>query len=139
MAGIIDRRKITCTITIADNGTLSTLGGISNNLGEDPADGILDLSRYAYGTITSPAAWVAADIAFLVCGTRAGTYLPLNDKTGVLVRITGVSTTAAEEYEIPAQVFMAGPFVKIQSTNTASEATVSQTGGPLSFKLCLGT
>lgn len=139
MGGLIDRRALVTTVTMADNGTATATGGLANNVGDDPADGIIDLSRFAYGTVYIPAAWVAADMTFLVSQSRAGTYVPLNDKTGAIVRITGISTSAAEAYEIPAQVFMSGPFVKLQSTNTASEATVSQTGGPLVFTVRLGT
>lgn len=119
------------TIGIANGAAVSSTGG-------DTA-GEIDLKNWAGGLILVPSAWTAADITFSVApysslaavqsglGRKkpAPTFSPLFDKVGVLVRITTIATSAAQWYEVPAQVFM-GAVVKIHSTNTASAAAVNQ-------------
>lgn len=127
MGGMIQRYAKTFSMGIANNASVTSTGGFSTP-GDLPADGIMDVSGFAYGSVTTPTTWTAADITFTCLDSRAGTYVPVYDKTGALVRITTVATAAAQSYELPSQVFMCGPFVKINSTNTASTAAVNQSG-----------
>jgi hypothetical protein len=71
----------------------------------DWAGGIL----YAPSDIASVNLTATTVIAFKVCSTQNGTYLPLYDKTGVLVEIV-VSLTALRAYPLPDELFGAGWF-----------------------------
>lgn len=86
----------------------------------------LDFSQYAGGIlINSGTDWTTADLCFEVSDTLSGTYVKLRDSSGVLIRVTGLSTTAGEARPLPEELFAAG-FVKLRSVNTASEAAVNQ-------------
>lgn len=135
-------RRSAFTMTMADNGTTATLGGYGQSGGArgvtDPADGIMDILEFSWGSIgIVSGTWVAADISYTAATTRGGTYTAVNDKDGTLVR-SKIGSNTAGWFSIPTDVFMAGPFIKIVSTNTASAATVSQTGGPMVFSVLLG-
>ena len=133
--------KQRATVTIADNGTATSTGGFSSEGGKAEAktDGILQLLGYVWGAIrVTSGTWVAADFTFTASHTRDGTFDPVYDKDGTLVRSKMGSNTAGW-FSIPVDVFMAGQYVKLVSTNTGSAATVSQTGGPIVIEIEFGS
>lgn len=81
--------------------------------------------RGAGGAILGPAAWTAADICLLVSDRQAGTYSLLRDSIGTMIRLTNIPTGAAFTRPLPDEVY-AWPWMKLVSTNTASEAEVNQ-------------
>lgn len=134
--------RIRFTMTMADNASITATGGLGQSNGvygvTDPGDGIMDLTDFSWGSIyISSGTWVAADITFKAATTRAGTYAAVYDKDGTLVR-SKVGSNTAGWFSIPTDVFMAGPFVKMNATNTASAADVSETGGDMVFSIWLG-
>ena len=136
-------RRCGFTVTIADNGTSPTTGGYGESSGTrgvvDPADGLIDIMEFVWGAVRIPTGWVAADMAYLASETRGGTYTLVYTAAGALARSVVGSTTVPIWIAIPDEVFRAGPFIKMVSTNTASTATVSQTGGPLVLSVLLGS
>jgi len=109
------------SLTMADDGSLTEAFSMRNLAG---------------GMIYMPAAWVAANIGFKVCDTETGTFNILCDQYGAPVEISGVSTTVAQWYAMPNEIFAAW-WVKVWSKNTASTADVGQSGGPLTIKVML--
>jgi hypothetical protein len=68
----------------------------------------INMAEYASGLLITPAAWTAAAIAFKVCDTIGGTYVPLKGATGAIVEITGPA--AAGAYPLPAELASAQYF-----------------------------
>lgn len=127
---ILTHLKDTCSLTLADNSSTTDGGGNSGTAG------VMDVRDYNAGSVTLPAAWVAARLTFTGCDTPGGTFLPLYTTAGAIVAITNVSTSAAQRYTLPADVFSGARYIKLVSTNTSTAAAVSQTGGP--FTLVVG-
>ena len=53
------------------------------------------MQDYGMGSIITPAAWTAAAIAFKVCDTPGGTFVPLRGATGAILEITNVVVSGA--------------------------------------------
>ena len=66
--------------------------------------GVIQMTDFAMGSVILPAAWTAASIAFKVCDTFGGTYVPLRTSAGAIVEITGPATGAAAAYPLPAEL-----------------------------------
>jgi hypothetical protein len=79
---------------------------------------VINSADFSGGLIQTPAAWTAGSIAFKVCDTPDGTFIPLRDKTAALVEITGVVASAA--YPLPDELFGALYF-KIWSETSGSD------------------
>ena len=80
----------------------------------------LDFRLFSMLTVLMPAAWTAASIAFKVCSTNGGTYLPLYDDNGNLVQIDSPAVDKA--YAAPPAV--AGAiWVKLWSQNGSGTNT----------------
>lgn len=90
------------------------------------ASGAVDFRPFVVGGLITPAAWTAADIAFLVSTEEAGTYAQLRTHdTDALVKVTGITTDAADPRRLPLE--LAGwPWFKIQSVNTSTGAAENQ-------------
>jgi len=133
-------RRMEGSVTMTDNATVSDGGGWIESSGGGIAatNGIVWGYDFVWGSIRVPTGWVAADVAYLASETIGGTYTLVYTAAGALARSVVGSTTVPIWIAIPDEVFRCGPFWKIQSTNVASTATVSQTGGPLTLSLLLG-
>lgn len=90
------------------------------------ASGAFSLEGRRIAGVVGPTAWTAADITFLV-DPGDGTFRPVVGNDGAIVKITGVATSASEVM-IPPEIAdqIVGKQAKINSTNTASEADVTQ-------------
>jgi hypothetical protein len=136
--------RVAFTVTMADNASITATGGLQEYNGvygvTDPADGIFDVTNFVWGGILVPTGWVAADVTFKAATTRAGTYsfVQSNTATATIARCLVGASTVPAWFPIPDEVFRCGPFIKVNATNTASAADVSQTGGPLAFAVYLG-
>ena len=81
--------------------------------------------------VVTPGTWTAGDISFEV-EEPSGTWVKVVDRGGVLYKLTGIATGAAELHLVSgdanqADLVIAGPGDgRIVSTNTASEADVNQ-------------
>lgn len=96
--------------------------------------GDLDLRAALRGSVRVPSGWTAADITFQArekTNTTSSNYAPTEwanvraASGGGLVRITDIATDEDSWYPIPAEVF-AHSFVRLRSTNPASESDVNQ-------------
>jgi hypothetical protein len=94
------------------------------------------LNGYRIAAVIGDTAWTAADISFEV-DNGVGSFVKVVDNAGALVKITGVAT-AASEYMIPPEIadVICGQAAKVVSTNTASEADVTQ-GAQRSLRVIL--
>lgn len=72
------------------------------------------------GIIITPALWTDAKMAFKVCSTSGGTFVPLRSASGAIVEITGVVVDASGAYPLPAELFGA-PYFQIWSENGGSD------------------
>lgn len=98
------------TVTVANGAALS---------------GAIDMRDYSGGVIITPATLNATTkIAFQVCDSADGTYLPLYTAANALEEVT-VTLNAARAYAIPDSVFGAS-FIKLWCQ--ASGTGVNQTG-----------
>lgn len=90
------------------------------------ASGAFSLEGKKIAAVVVPSAWTAADITFLI-DPGDGTFRPLVGNDGAIVKMTGVATSASE-VQLPPEVAdqIVGKQAKINSTNTASEADVTQ-------------
>lgn len=126
---LYDRQKV----VIANGASISSGGRMG---------GLIDASQYAGGVIVVPSAWTAADITFEavtqpgllgvspVQGNPPGneTPVPVRLITGTArAKISGILTSEAGCYPIPPEAMQAGYFF-LRSTNTESEASVTQGG-----------
>ncbi len=130
------------TMTMADNASITATGGLGQSNGvwgvTDPADGIMDIRDFSWAAFEIVSGtWVAADVTYKAASTRAGTYSAIYDKDGTLVR-SKVGANTAGWFALPIEAMMAGPFVKMNATNTGSAADVSETGGPMVFGVLVG-
>lgn len=115
------------TVTIADNGVLS--------------DAIQIPAGHAIAGVMVPSGWVAADVGFHFAHDGATTFVAVLDpsraaatsmaRTHAAVDQIGLSPAAIRELGL-------GFNVKLASINTASNADVSQTGGPLVVTVFVG-
>lgn len=101
----------------------------------------IDASGARFGAVRIPSAWDAANLYFHAAEhdvaasgvfgaddagqAPAATYALVRDKTGAIVKISGIQTGEAGWYEIPAQVLTHKAF-KLRSTNTGSDAAAPQ-------------
>lgn len=104
-------------VTIADNGTEST---------------VIDLSSRLLRAIVFPAGWVTADAAFKVATTETGTYYPVNDWDGARW-VTGGAASQISVVRLELAESLA--WTKIESVDTTDATAESQTGGPLTVTL----
>ncbi len=81
---------------------------------------VISMADYSGGLLQTPAAWTAASIAFKVCDTPDGTFVPLRDQAANLVEITDVVANAAAAYPLPDELFGALYF-KIWSETDGSD------------------
>ena len=106
---------------MADNMLRSARAGSVTIANGAALSGAFALAHHTMGVLYKPATWTAADIGFYVCQQEAGTYMPLYNVNGVLVNITGLSTTVVEAYALPAE--LAGcRYVKVWSQNSGTSA-----------------
>ena len=82
---------------------------------------VINMADFSGGSILTPAAWTSAAIAFKVCDTPDGTFVPLRSQSGSLVEITGVITNTAAAYPLPDELF-GSIYVKLWSENSGSDA-----------------
>ena len=94
----------------------------------------INIKDFDSGAFIIPAAWTAASLAFKVCDTISGTYVPLRDKAGALIEMTSMPTAASEARLLPAEVFNSAPFVKLWSETAGADVTQ---GADRVFTLCL--
>lgn len=98
--------------------------------------GVIDLREMAGGILKNDGTdWTAADIVFDVCEKEDGTFTTLKDETGTVVKISGLSTTAAEARKMPDELF-ACRYVKIKSVGVGTVVAENQTAAQ-SFSLIL--
>jgi hypothetical protein len=95
----------------------------------------IPMSDHRGGMLITPAAWTAAAIAFQICDTPGGTFVPLRGSTGAVIEITNVVTNAAAAYPLPAELTGAAYF-KIWS-ETAGAGTDANQGAARSLTVCL--
>jgi hypothetical protein len=81
---------------------------------------VINMSDYSGGQVITPAAWTSAPIAFKVCSTPDGTFVPLRTQAGALVEITNVVANAAAAYPLPDELFGALYF-KLWSETAGSD------------------
>ena len=105
MAEVVNPKHMVHTVTIANGAAVS------------PA---LDLSGWIPVGIVMPAAWTAADIAFLASVDDA-TYVPLYDVYGAQI---SVKANVSTQIQLDPTVFAGVRFLKLQSGLTG--ATVNQ-------------
>jgi hypothetical protein len=80
---------------------------------------VINMSDFSGGQVLTPAAWTDAPIAFKVCSTPDGTFVPLRTQAGALVEITNVVANAAA-YPLPDELFGALYF-KLWSETAGSD------------------
>ena len=115
------------TVTMADNGALTPAIHI-------PA------SQAIVG-IMVPTGWVAADIGFHFAHDGATTFVPLLDPARAAATSHARTHAAVDSIGLAPEavrVLACGFDVKFSSINTASNADVSQTGGPLVITVFVG-
>jgi len=95
---------------------------IANGAALSSAIGMADFDG---GMLVTPAAWTAAAIAFKVCDTVDGTFVPLRGASGAVVEITNVVTNAAAAYPLPTELSGA-QFFKIWSETAGAGTDVNQ-------------
>ena len=83
----------------------------------------VQMADFDSGSIITPAAWTAAAIAFKVCDTLGGAYVPLRGSTGAIVEITNVVASAA--FPLPAELHSAQYF-KIWSETAGAGTDTNQ-------------
>jgi hypothetical protein len=62
----------------------------------------ISMADFDAGSVITPAAWTAAAIAFKVCDTFGGTFVPLRGATGAVLEITNVVASGA--FPLPAEL-----------------------------------
>lgn len=82
---------------------------------------VIDMRSWAGGSVLLPAAWTAANIGFKTCNTSGGTFAPLYDADGSIIEIA--SPAAAKVFTFPADVYNAGPFIKLWSQDGSGNDT----------------
>ncbi len=98
-----------------------TPAAIAANIAINTAElSVIGMADFSGGLLQTPAAWTAGSIAFKVCDTPDGTFVPLRDKTAALVEITDVVANAAAAYPLPDELFGALDF-KIWSETNGSD------------------
>jgi hypothetical protein len=96
----------------------------------------IDLREMAGGILKNDGEdWTAADIVFDVCEKEDGVFTTLKDETGTAVKISGLSTTAAEARKLPDELF-AARWVKLRSVGVGTVVSENQTAAQ-SFSLIL--
>jgi hypothetical protein len=94
---------------------------VAASIAEDTAESsVINMADYSGGLVQTPAAWTAGSIAFKVCDTSGGTFIPLRDNTAALVEITGIVTNAAAAYPLPDALFGA-LYCKLWSETSGSD------------------
>lgn len=97
----------------------------------------VNFSRVAGGIVIVPTSWTAANLGFYVCDTFGGTYVILRDEAGNPVQISGILTSGARAYALPAEVYGA-LFVKLWSkSSTAATETDTNQSGDITLTLML--
>jgi hypothetical protein len=81
---------------------------------------VIGMADFSGGHVVTPAAWTAGSIAFQVCDTPGGTFVPLRSSAGALVEITNIVTNAAAAYPLPDELFGALYF-KVWSETSGSD------------------
>lgn len=110
---------------------------------------VMDIRGFRSGHVLIPAAWTAADLAFLsadvdddaavlrssttptpagLSGATPITYTLISRDTAsaALLRVTNIPTASSRWMPLPAALFYGHAFIKPFSVNTASEAAVDQ-------------
>ena len=82
--------------------------------------GLINMADFSGGLIHTPAAWDSAAIAFKVCDTPDGTFIPLRSQSGALVEVTGIITNAAGAYPLPDELF-GSLYFKLWSETSGSD------------------
>jgi len=88
----------------------------------------IDVGGFTVGMITIPSAWTAANVGFKVCSTEDGTYVILNDTSGVPAQIENIDTALAGAYEIPTEAYSAR-FMKLWSKSAVAATTTDVNQG----------
>lgn len=98
--------------------------------------GVIDLREMAGGILKNDATnWTAADIVFDVCEKSDGTFTTLKDESGTVVKLSGLSTTAAEARKLPDELF-ACAWCKLRSVGVGTVVSANQTNAQ-SFSLMM--
>ena len=82
----------------------------------------IDFSYYAGGVLHMPAAWTAAAIGFRVANQSGGTFQPLYDRDGLIVRIV---VAVDRSYPLPEELYGCR-WVQLWSVNASTGANVNQ-------------
>jgi hypothetical protein len=82
--------------------------------------GVINMSDFSGGLVQTPAAWDTAAIAFKVCDTPDGSFIPLRSQSGSIVEISGVITNAAGAYPLPDELF-GSLYFKLWSETSGSD------------------
>jgi hypothetical protein len=85
--------------------------------------GVVNMQDYALGSIITPAAWTAAAIAFKVCDSPTGTFVPLRGATGAILEITNVVVSGA--FPLPAELLSCAYF-QVWSETAGAGTDVNQ-------------
>lgn len=101
----------------------TTITGPYGSVLPQGGDGFLDFSGVRKGALVIPATWTAADLCFMTCQSRNGTYVPARDDRGSLFVITNILASTSEERQIPRGVFDLGPFCQLKSCTAAGGVT----------------
>jgi hypothetical protein len=98
-----------------------TPAAIAANIAINTAESnVISMADFSGGLLQTPAAWTAANVAFKVCSTPDGTFVPLRDQAAALVEISGVVANAAAAYPLPDELFGALYF-KVWSETAGSD------------------
>ena len=89
------------------------------------SDAIKSDGYYPVGVVC-PSAWTAADISFEISSDGGVTFQKVVGQTGSLVKITNVPTAASEYSTLASAQIIVGEWIRVASTNTASEADANQ-------------
>ena len=115
------------TVTMADNGVLT--------------DAIHIPASQAIAGIMVPTGWVAADIGFHFAHDGDTTFVPVLDPARAAATNMARTHAAVDSIGLSPECIReigCGFDVKFSSVNTASNADVSQTGGPLTITVFVG-
>ena len=83
----------------------------------------LNIGEFDGGHIIFPNGWTAANLAFKMCDTQAGTYGPVKDKAGSLIELVGPPTAAVEVRQIPPELFNGANWLHIWSETAGADVT----------------
>ena len=120
-----EHKQVEVTQQLADPGLIASLVTTYIASGASESISPIDMRGFAGGMVKIPAVWTEANLAFKVCESPGGTFAPLKDDVGSLVKITTITTDASYWYAIPSTVFSAH-YVKLYSVDTSDDSAEAQ-------------